>query len=336
MATNKHATIRYHALDRCFSNVGKKYFMENLLEACGDAIYTFTGTSEGISRRQIFEDIKFMESEQGWSIPLQRCKDGKKVYYRYSDSNYSIKKQAINESEANQLKETLLILTRFKGMPQFDWIEEQMVRIEEAFNLGKNKAAVVGFEQNIFLKGLNHFTELFNAIQFSKVLEITYQGFRQPEPVEMVIHPYYLKQYNNRWFLFGLNDHYRDLSNLALDRIIGIRDLNQNYMPNNEINFDEYFDDVIGVTVDSNILPNNVILEVSKSMWSYVETKPLHGSQKVISKNETTVTIQLTVQLNYELTAMIFGFGGEIKVIAPKELKAVIKDKAEDLLKRYL
>ncbi len=110
MATNKHATIRYHALDRCFSNGGKKYFMENLIEACGDAIYAFTGTSEGISRRQIFEDIKFMESEQGWLVPLERCKEDKKVYYRYSDSNYSIKKQAINESEANQLKETLLIL----------------------------------------------------------------------------------------------------------------------------------------------------------------------------------------------------------------------------------
>lgn len=336
MATNKHATIRYHALDRCFCNVSKKYFMDNLIDECSDAIYAFTGTSEGISRRQIFEDIKFMESEQGWSIPLERYKDNKKVYYRYSDSNYSIKKQAINESEANQLKETLLILTRFKGMPQFDWIEEQMVRIEEAFNLGKSKAAVVGFEQNIFLRGLNHFADIFNAIQFRKVIEVTYQGFKQPEPVVMVIHPYYLKQYNNRWFLFGLNDHYEDLSNLALDRIIGLRDLNQNYIPNNEINFDEYFDDVIGVTVDSNTLPSKVILEVSKSMWSYVETKPLHGSQKVIAKNEAAIIIELSVQINYELITMIFGLGGDVKVIEPEELKTTIKVKAEDLLKNYL
>ena len=41
MATNKHATIRYHALDRCFSNYGRKFFIENLIYACNEAIYEF-------------------------------------------------------------------------------------------------------------------------------------------------------------------------------------------------------------------------------------------------------------------------------------------------------
>ena len=38
--------------------------------------------------------------------------------------------------------------------------------------------------------------------------------------IDFIIHPYYLKQFNNRWFLFGLNDQYKTISNLALDRII--------------------------------------------------------------------------------------------------------------------
>ena len=110
MATNKHATIRYHALDQCFSNPGRKFFIEDLIDACNREINDYTGTSDGIRRRQVFDDIKFMESEQGWSIPLDKIREGKRVYYRYSDKNFSIKKQAINESEANQLKETLSIL----------------------------------------------------------------------------------------------------------------------------------------------------------------------------------------------------------------------------------
>ena len=60
MPTNKHAIIRYHVLDRCFSDVYKHYFVEDLIEACNKALYEYDG-SKGISRRQIFDDINFME-----------------------------------------------------------------------------------------------------------------------------------------------------------------------------------------------------------------------------------------------------------------------------------
>lgn len=69
MATNKNATIRYHALDRCFSNYRRKFFIEDLVDACNISIYEFSGIEEGVKRRQVFDDITFMESEQGWSIP---------------------------------------------------------------------------------------------------------------------------------------------------------------------------------------------------------------------------------------------------------------------------
>ena len=39
MATNKHAMIRYQALDKCFRNPGRKYFMDDLVQACNDALY---------------------------------------------------------------------------------------------------------------------------------------------------------------------------------------------------------------------------------------------------------------------------------------------------------
>lgn len=73
MATNKHATIRYHALDRCFSNWGRRYYIEDLIEACNAALNEFSGVEDGVKRRQIFDDITFMESEQGWSITQSNC-----------------------------------------------------------------------------------------------------------------------------------------------------------------------------------------------------------------------------------------------------------------------
>lgn len=174
MATNKHAVIRYQALDRCFSNFARRFYIEDLIEACNDAIYDFTGKEDGIERRQLFDDIKFMESEAGYSIVLDKVKDGKKKYYRYSDKNFSINKQPLSLTEAEQLKDTIMMLNRFKGLPQFDWMEEVLARFEDTFKLKANVDSVVSFEQNPYLRGIEHFTALFNAIINKQVLKIEY------------------------------------------------------------------------------------------------------------------------------------------------------------------
>ncbi len=68
MATNKHAIIRYQTLDKCFRNPGRTYYIDDLIQACNDAIYEYSGIEDGVKRRQVLDDIKFMESEQGWNI----------------------------------------------------------------------------------------------------------------------------------------------------------------------------------------------------------------------------------------------------------------------------
>ena len=72
MATNKHALVRYKVLDNCFRNVGKKYFIDDLIFECDKVLLEMDSNSNGISRRQILDDISFMESDQGWSIELDR------------------------------------------------------------------------------------------------------------------------------------------------------------------------------------------------------------------------------------------------------------------------
>jgi len=321
MATNKHAIIRYHALDMCFSNPGRRFFINDLIEACNEALYEYTGISDGVKRRQVFDDITFMESEQGWSIILERLKEGKRVYYRYLDKTFSIKNLGINQAEAEQLKETLNILTRFKGMPQFEWIEEMQIRLEETFKLKGNIQPSVGFEQNPFLKGLNHFTAIFNAIQHEVTLKVKYQGYKQERTTEVILHPWYLKQYNNRWFLFGLNEGYNSITNYALDRIIEIEESKIKYIKNIEINFEEYFDDIVGVTIKRDTPTEKVLIKISSEVWPYIESKPLHGSQKIKIKNKSEVLIELNVQINHELIALLFSYLDSVEVVEPKSLR---------------
>ncbi len=336
MATNKHATIRYQALDRCFRNPGRKYFIEDLIDACNDALSDYYFKGDGIKRRQIFDDINFMESERGYSIPLERHKDGKRVYYRYSDLKFSINSQPLNESEAGQLKETLLLLSRFKGMPQFEWVDEMVIRLESAFKLKGHDIKVIDFEQNLDLNGLNFFGPLFNAIIYKKVLSIEYKGFKQRNAVTFTISPYFLKQYNNRWFLFGFNPAINAISNLAIDRIINIEEAKAMFRENTDIDFNEYFDEIIGVTLPANSSPQKIRIKVNKELWPYIESKPLHMSQK---KKETTadyVIIELKLIINFELISLLFSHADGITILEPASLAEVLQNKAKSLIQNYL
>lgn len=333
MATNKNATIRYQALDKCFRNPGRKYFIEDLIEACNNALLDVDPSSSGIKRRQIYEDVKFMKDSRGFDAPIKSFPEGRKAWYRYEDTNFSINNQPLNEQEAQQLKESLLTLSRFKGMPQFEWVEEMRVRLEQSFSL-KSEDNVLSFEENPFLTGREYIGELYHAIINKQVLLISYKPFTSDKEIQYELHPYHLKQYNNRWFLWGLNEEYQNLSNIALDRIQSISESRITYRPNTEIDFEEFFEDVVGVTVPLGET-QKILLQVDAELWPYIETKPIHGSQKVSITSGNKILVKLDLIPNYEFISQILSFGDNIEVLEPLELRNSIKDKISKLHKKY-
>lgn len=332
MSTNKHAIIRYQTLDKCFRNVGRNYAIEDLVEECNKSIYEYTGKEEGIKKRQLYDDIRFMESEQGWSIELKKVKDGRRVFYKYEKSNFSISNQPLNETEANQLREALLTLDRFKGLPQYYWINEINARLESTFNLKQKNETIISFEQNEYLKGLEYIPVLYNAILYKKVLNIGYKSFNSDEIKSIIISPYYLKQYNMRWFLFGKSENYETITNLALDRIESIETVKNEYI-NSDIDFNEYFEDIIGVTIQNeNVL--NIVLKVDKTLIPYITTKPLHGSQKIYD-TDNNFEVHLKLIPNYELETLILSFGEKIQVLQPITLIEKVKDRINKMKNNY-
>ena len=163
MATNKNAQLRYQTLDRCFRNPGRRYYIEDLIEECNRALLDLDPFSSGIKRRQIFDDIKFMQDSQSYNAPIEKHKDGRRVYYRYEDLNFSINNQPLNEQDAQQLKESLITLSRIKGMPQFEWVEELKIRLEQSFNLSTEET-ILSFDENQYLKGREFIGGIYQAI----------------------------------------------------------------------------------------------------------------------------------------------------------------------------
>ena len=328
--------IRYKILDNCFRNPGRRYFINDLITECEFALIEREPDSRGISRRQIYEDIAFMESSDGWAIDLLKHRDGKKVYYRYKNPSFSINNMPLNDMEINQLKSAINILSHFKGMPQFEWVNELVPKLKQGISSAETLDTIIDFDKNQYLKGIEQLGTLYNAIYYKKVLSISYQPFENKEPFEMSIHPYFLKQYNNRWFLFGYNPIKGKYDwNLAIDRIVSIRESQDKYILNNSIDWPEYFEDIVGVTKPDGVDVERVVLHFYGRTGKYMETKPLHGSQKAKWLDENTLEVSLLLIINYEFERLILSYADSVAVILPTKLAKEIQNRMRTALQFY-
>ena len=336
MATNKNAQIRYHALDRCLGNWSRRFYIEDLIKACNDALYDYNG-SEGVQKRQVQADLDFLESEEGNKMWIDRERDGHRVYYRYHKRNASIRNQPINQEELDLIHDALMVMKRLEGVPQLDWLDDLEKRLYATSKLRKGADEVVSFQHNPYLKGMDVFYKpIFDAIINKRVLEIVYHPFGR-DARTLYVSPYYLKQYNNRWFLIGKHDGTEYLSNFPIDRIEACKETSKPFVPKSEdIDFNDYFADVVGVSITNNPV-EKVVLKVNRKVLSYIVTKPLHESQCAIPEEleDGYWKITLKVKDNYELRSLLRSFGEQIEVLAPESLRQVMKESATQLSNMY-
>lgn len=332
MPRTKNALIRQRVIDRCLSSIND-YSIKDMMDACNKEL-EFIGEHPVTAMNTIRQGIEqIMANYPDANVVSRRV--GRNIFYSYEDRSYSIFNIPFNDDEVAQLTQTLSILSRFEGMPQFEWMNDFIDRFKSSLKISQSHEPIVGFDDNIDLRGRSYFALLFTAISNKQVLAITYKNFKRDVEQKFIVHPYYLKQFNGRWFLIGYSSNINKLSLFAFDRIVSIENSHTEFIHNTEYDFNEYFDDMIGVTKPDGAVIEKVVLWVSTQRWPYVETKPLHGSQKVISKDADGVLIQIEVYINRELEQLILSFGKDLKVLEPICLRNRIISHINEGLQNY-
>ncbi|MCU0430186.1 MAG: WYL domain-containing protein [Cytophagaceae bacterium] len=336
MPVNRNALIRYKTIDHCLRNRRRRWTLEDLIEACSEALYEYEGIDKGVSKRSIQADIQMMRSEKlGYNAPIVVLE---KKYYTYEDPEYSITNIPLSDHDMNTLSEILGILKQFKGFSHFNHLDGMVHKLEDYVYVQKeNKRSVIDFEKNELLRGLEHLDTIYQAIVQEQVLEITYQSFKATEAHTFKFHAYLLKEYKNRWFVIGIQKKGQPILNLALDRIKLVRvSLQDKYLVNTEFSAEAFYAHAVGVTVIEGMRPDKIELRVDKHNAPYVETKPIHPSQTIVERyDDGSIRIALKVIINYELEREILGFGDSMIVLKPERLKKRIIKKMEKALQEY-
>lgn len=321
----KNAYKRYRLLYKCFRNRRRRFFIEDLLDYVNDRI------DYPISERQLREDISYMESSDGYEAPIEKHYDGHRKYYRYKDTDYSIMDMPINQSEIELLENAIGMLSRFKGLPKYDWIEDTLRHFEETFNLSGTSSGAIVFNQNPYLQGIDRLEFLIEAVAEHKVLKLEYHKFGG-DFREREIHPYQLRQYNNRWFLIGYEPRLKDRMPLVvvpIDRIDHASiDESIVFQEYKDIDIEDYFKDIVGVSLKPNSVPQKIIIRVLKPEAEYIKTKPMHVSQRIKEENEKFVVFELKLIINYEFETLLLTHAHMMTIVEPISLRDKIHERA--------
>ncbi|MEI7424231.1 MAG: WYL domain-containing protein [Prolixibacteraceae bacterium] len=338
MSINSSALVRFQKYDECLSFFQREYTKEDILNELRKMESLERKTSRNgqsrlgieINDRQFYKDLKTIE--EVWDIKIDRIKSSKgKKIYRYRRDNFSIFANLPVKNNLLKLRDTLFILQQFKGLPQFSFLKEFFDQYDEDRSNTEQKI-IVQFDENPDLVGLEYFPKLLNAIQLKRVLRITHNASYK-DVRTIVLSPYFLKEYNNRWFLLCSDIRYKNISSIALDRIEQLEYAEEEEYVETEVVFvNDYFEDVIGVTVYNKEVPINVVLKFSEERFPYVASKPLHGSQKIEEENRI---VKIKVILNNELVSLILSYGNDVEVLEPESLRKEIKEKIMNMHAKY-
>ena len=338
MPINRATLIRISTIDKCLQNHYRRWTINDLIDACTDALAEFEGRSNPVSRRTFQNDLALMRSDRlGYNAPIVVRKN---KYYEYEDPDFSITHLPLNDEGLDALNSALDILRQLQGFPQLASSIDTISKLNEQISRHTGTSVpAMDMEHVAGYMGAKFIGDIYDAVRKQQTIIIEYQSFKARQSEALVVYPYLLKEYRNRWFLIGekASNCVPQVNIFALDRIQSLA-VDKEHPFKKCVDFDpeHFFDDTIGVTKWIHDKARRVVIKIDRQQAPYVESKPFHKSQKVEQRfRDGSIQLSLKVVINNELERLILGYGGHAEVIAPPEFRARIAESVSIAARHY-
>lgn len=134
MPANKNALIRYKTIDRCLRNRYRRWTIDDLVDACSDALYEMEGITSGVSTRTVQADIQVMRSDKlGYNAPIE-VYDNK--FYHYAEEDYSIDQSPLTTEVCDLISDAVKQLKHYDGeKPQTSELTHLLDKVRQQLQL---------------------------------------------------------------------------------------------------------------------------------------------------------------------------------------------------------
>ncbi|QXP63255.1 YafY family protein [Polaribacter sp. HaHaR_3_91] len=331
MANSKHAHLRYNILDYCLRN--KSFTFNELLEYVNYKIADLY-PGEDISIRTLRDDIKvFRDKKNGFGAPLP----DKIRILQYTNPNFSIAQKPLLEYEQYLIDAAQQLLERFENHPKYNKLSEALIKFQDGEDELSDTSKILFYDINEEYKGISFLKPLYLAIKKKQVLQITFQGFQDTVTSTFEFHPHIIKQYNNRWFVFGLNNTsvIKEWSIPLDDRLIKFDVLEDAIYVETDVDWETFFRTMVGVVRPKDAEIVKVVLRFYNGRENYFKTKPFQSDFEEFFEENKQDQVWFETIINKELVQQILSFGHDVEVIEPKSLKKEMKEHVESMKEYY-
>lgn len=309
----------------------RNYTLEELIERVSEKI------GKSISKKTIQNDIRDLKLEALEKDGELKCIDGRYTYIPKTLNLFEVK---ISPAHVEKIKLASLLLGHIPGLD----VHEELNAIFEELNMQADSeddgSPFIQFDTRPNYEGAKYMVDLLEAVKSKSVISFDYQPFKYDTPKNMVVHPYLLKEFNNRWFLIGLPEELRkqkryEFQQFALERIKSKIKVERNIEHFQHHDFDpaKLYHHIYGMSTPPGGAVQRIVLRFSSMRAKYVATNPLHHTQKGVKGADDTFEFELIP--NPELEALILSYGADVEVLEPKDLKGKIAAAISDAMKHY-
>jgi predicted DNA-binding transcriptional regulator YafY len=339
MPANKYALLRYRIIDRCLRSKSKPYpTKEDLRFACEEALYGSDG--EHISMSTIDKDLWAMrnEGELGFYAPIKF--DKARGGYFYEDPTYTIAELPLTDDDLNAIQTAAQTLFQFRDIPLFKQFDTAIEKILDRMKISNHNTGdvsgldVIQFERSAAYVGSEYLEPLYIAARDQRSVLFEYKKFNTAQARQVHFDPYLLKEYKGRWYTVGMDKERGDWRTYSLDRITFMRVEEKTFTRSDQFDVAAFFKYAIGITVARNE-PMDVLLRFDSTLAPYIMSQPLHSTQVVSKQTDTYLEIVISVWITIELISEILGFGDQVEVCSPSQLRSEVKQALTNCLKKY-
>ena len=333
MPLTKDALLRYTIIDRCLRNRHTPYPKRSQL------IKALSEVGE-ISRSTLMRDIQAMRSDEqlGYFAPIEYCQ--KNQGYYYTDPNYTIHQYMLDGQDSRALDFIERMLKPYQDIPvvkPFIQLQQKIRAKRGVQRTYKKHYDFVQPEIQDKIAGLEWFNFFFQAIEKEEPVSFDYTRYEPPYvTTRHLFHPYFLKEYQQRWYVIGFSATRNHIRTFGLDRVSNpTRTFSADFYRYPRFNPDKYYRHMIGITPYNINEVHRVVLEFTPHQARYLKSVPLHDTQRVVHDGDEKCIMEYDLIMSYELIMKLLSFGPNVRVRGPEKLEQKMIELLSKNLMRY-
>ena len=293
--------------------------------------------------KEYIKEIRAELKRQGLDFDFKNGKDSKGGL-RYPEGLQNPMEEKNSTRKKLRMKQLSRLIELSDGLIPDSWLAD-MLQVTMQGN--KKQESIIGFNHHINSNRVELIPTFFNAIEKKLVLSFSYRpAFTQPT-VKLYFHPYYIKEYDQSWFVFGRATDQTEKQKSLKYGIIGVERIEgdvQTLEPEEvkyigkETNWKEHFSNIVGVSTPKKKIQKIEIEVLNEEIFNRFLAKPF-PSQYVVQyfdqEKGNTGKIELNLIPNKELVSELIKFRSGIRILGEEAFLKVFKEEVKKLFGLY-